>query len=67
LSQDVLAVPDPFNSNTPTHPRHEYAYDAQGNQTLIRDARRRETLFTFDEQGRQLSRTLPLGAEDAQD
>jgi RHS repeat-associated protein len=67
VAVELPAVPDPLNSNTPTHPRYEYAYDAQGNQTLIRDARGRETLFTYDEQGRQLSCTLPLGAEDAQD
>ncbi|NLF71274.1 MAG: hypothetical protein GX575_19765 [Candidatus Anammoximicrobium sp.] len=64
-------------------PRYEYGYDANGNQTLIRDnvaqgtdgtitydhetgvghegADVRETRFTFDAQGRQLTRTLPLG------
>jgi RHS repeat-associated protein len=67
VAVELPAVPDPLNSNTLTHPRYEYAYDAQGHQTLIRDARGRETLFTYDEQGRQLTRTLPLGAEDAQD
>jgi RHS repeat-associated protein len=42
-------------------PRYEYAYDAQGNQTLIRDPLGHETRFTYDAQGRQLTRTLPIG------
>lgn len=42
-------------------PRYEYGYDDFGNQTLIRDPLGRETRFTFDSHGNQLTRTLPLG------
>ena len=55
------AVPDPLNNDQPTRPRYEYAYDANGAQTLIRDPLGHETRFTYDEDGRQLTRTLPLG------
>ena len=58
---ELPAVPDPNNSNTLTRPRYEYEYDAQGNQTVIRDPYGRETRFTYDEDGRMLTRTLPLG------
>ena len=44
--------------------RRRYGYDAQGNQTLIRDPLGRETWFTFDARNHQLSRTLPLGFGD---
>jgi RHS repeat-associated protein len=58
---ELPAVPDLENNNQVTRPRYEYGYDAQGNQTLIRDPLGRETRFTFDAQGRQLTRILPLG------
>ena len=45
-------------------PRYEYGYDAQGNQTLVRDPLGRETWFSFDARNHQLSRTLPLGFGD---
>ncbi|TVS17596.1 MAG: hypothetical protein EA424_12305, partial [Planctomycetaceae bacterium] len=53
-------VPNPATGQIET-PRYEYGYDAQGNQTLLRDPLGRETRFTFDQRNRQLSRTLPLG------
>jgi YD repeat-containing protein len=55
------AVPDPVNGNQPTHPTYQYGYDAFGNQTLIRDPLGRETRLSYDGQGHQLTRTLPLG------
>ena len=58
---ELPAVPDPDNANTLTRPRYEYGYNEQGNQTLIKDPLGRETRFVFDSQGRQLTRTLPLG------
>jgi len=67
------AVDDPNDSTSNlVRPRYEYEYDSQGNQTVIRDPMNahdpnlggRETRFTFDDQGRQLSRTLPLGFGD---
>ena len=62
LSAVILpAIPDPQNNNQLTNPRYDYAYDEQGNQTLIRDPLDRETTFTFDDRSRQLTRTLPLG------
>lgn len=54
------AVIDP-QTGDPTHPIYQYAYDAQGNQTVIRDSLLRETHFSYDDQGRQLTRTLPIG------
>jgi YD repeat-containing protein len=62
LSAVVLpAVPNPQNNGQLASPRYEYAYDGQGNQTLIQDPLGRRTTFTFDARGRQLTRTLPLG------
>jgi len=54
-------LPADFANAALANPRYEYGYDAQGNQTLIRDPLGHETRFTFDEHGRQTSRTLPLG------
>ncbi|MEQ1905720.1 MAG: RHS repeat-associated core domain-containing protein, partial [Pirellulaceae bacterium] len=45
-----------------TRPFYEYGYDATGNQTLVRDPLGRETLWGFDTEGREITRTLPLGA-----
>ncbi len=53
-------VYDPVTS-TDRKPVYEYGYDERGNQTLIRDPNGHETWFTFDDRGRQESRTLPLG------
>jgi len=46
---------------TRVRPRYEYEYDQDGNLTLIRDPKGRETTFTHDEHGRRSTRTLPLG------
>lgn len=54
-------VADPQDGDNMKRPRYEYEYDARGNQTVIRDPLGRETRFTYDEDGRMLSRTLPLG------
>ncbi len=54
-------VADPNAGGQPARPRYEYAYDTFGRQTLIRDSLGHETRFTYDAQGNQLSRTLPLG------
>jgi YD repeat-containing protein len=77
LSAVVLpTVEHPSESIGLVHPRYEYRYDAQGNQTAIRDdiyqtdpanpasifdTDVRVTLFTYDDQGRETSRTLPIG------
>lgn len=53
-------VTDPATGRA-TQPRYEYGYNAQGNQTLLRDPLGRETRFGFDSLGRQVSRTLPIG------
>ncbi len=56
------AVPDPNDPQASSlRPQYSYAYNEQGNQTLIRDPLGHETRFTFDAQGRQQTRTLPLG------
>ena len=59
----AVELPGVYNPATSQieSPRYEYGYDAQGNQTLLRDPLGRETWFTFDAQNRQVSRTLPLG------
>jgi RHS repeat-associated protein len=63
VAVELPAVPDPHNDNQPTRPRYVYGYDAQGNQTLIRDPLGRETRFAFAANREQLTRTLPLGLE----
>ncbi|MCA9078376.1 MAG: putative Ig domain-containing protein [Planctomycetaceae bacterium] len=58
-----VTLPD-FDGNTLTTddiPVYHYVYDEWGNQTLLIDPLGRETRWTYDEQGRELSRTLPLG------
>ena len=44
-----------------SNPVYEYAYDARGNQTSIKDPLNRVTTFTYDSRGNQLTRTLPMG------
>ena len=38
-----------------------YKYDARGNMVQLTDPLGRDTRFTFNDQGQQLTRTLPLG------
>ena len=52
-------VLDPQNNNQPTNPRYEYGYDEFGNQVSITDPLGRETDFTYNANGSQLTRTLP--------
>ncbi len=60
------AVIDPSQEGSPlVRPRREYQHDASGNVTLVRDPLGRETTFTFDIFGNQLTRTLPGGATEA--
>ena len=40
---------------------YQYGYDAFGNQSLLVDPNGRETRWSFDDYGREVSRTLPLG------
>ena len=54
------AVYDPVTDQT-VSPVYTYGYDAQGNQTLIRDPLGHETRYTYDAQNRELTHTLPLG------
>jgi YD repeat-containing protein len=55
------AVPDPQNGGQLTSPIYAYAYDAFGNQVSTTDPLGRQTLFTYDTQGHELTHTLPLG------
>jgi RHS repeat-associated protein len=61
ISVTLPAVPNPAAGGQRQQPVYTYAYDALGNQTLIRDPLGHETRFTYDDQGHELSRTLPLG------
>jgi YD repeat-containing protein len=56
----------PISASTPTRPRYQYEYDQYGRLSTIRDAKGRETAFSYDHLGRQLSRTLPLGQTETQ-
>ena len=53
-------VAGPAEGGTPVY---EYGYDVRGNMVSIQDPLERVTWFTFDTQGRQLTRTLPSGVE----
>jgi RHS repeat-associated protein len=75
LSAVVLpAVEDPEDGYELTHPRYEYEYDDYGNVITITDKLKqtpdtnqvdansaRETTFTYDHLGNQVSRKLPSG------
>ncbi len=61
IAVELPAVNDPANPGTLKRPRYEYAYDAQGQQTLLVDPNGHETRFEFNILGQQVSRTLPLG------
>ncbi len=52
-------APDPLNGNTVVNPTTNYSYDIYGDMTQIQDAYQRQTKFTFDQFGHQLTRTLP--------
>jgi RHS repeat-associated protein len=62
----AVTMPEVIDPRTgqATAPVYQYEYDAQGNQTVQRDPLGRESRFRFDDAGRQLSRTLPLGFGD---
>ena len=62
-SVELPGVADPQNGGAVTRPKYEYRYDARGNLIGIRDPlfaqnAARQTTFTFDERGNQLTRTL---------
>ena len=59
-------VPDPEDADNLAHPRYEYDYDTYGRLTTIRDPKGRETQFSYDEFGCQLTRELPLGQSECQ-
>ena len=59
---------DDSDPQAPTvRPHWHYDYDAMGNRTSQVDPYGNTTAFAFDEFGRQISRTLPLGVESAED
>jgi len=62
-----VTLPGVDDATTPApdlvQPAYEYTYDSLGNRTSITDPRGHVTEFTFDEQGRQLTRTLPMGVQ----
>ena len=67
---ELPGVADPQNGGTVTRPKYEYRYDARGNLIGIRDPlftqnAARQTVFTFDERGNPLTRTLPDGLTES--
>ncbi len=66
IAVTLPAVADPLDSDHDgitilDAPRFEYAYNWAGKQTVVQDSLGRRTTFSFDEFGRQVSRTLPAG------
>ncbi|UDQ98297.1 RHS repeat-associated core domain-containing protein [Lentisphaerota bacterium WC36G] len=55
------------SSGTMTTPEWNYDYNQYGQMEKITDPLGRETTFTYDEYGRQLSRTLPMGQTESQE
>lgn len=64
---ELPEVPDPQNGGQPTRPRYEYKYDAFDNLVSVIDPLSHETQITFDSQGNQSSRTLPIGVAATSD
>ncbi|QDV45478.1 Putative deoxyribonuclease RhsC [Stieleria neptunia] len=60
-SVELPAVPDPLSADQLVRPKYQYAYDELGQQATIIDPLLRETRFTYDSGGQQVSRTLPIG------
>ena len=58
VAVELPAVPNAQGDDE--RPRYEYGYDIHGNQDLIRDPLDHETHFTFDENGRQVTRSIPM-------
>lgn len=46
-------------------PIYSYEYDERGNQTALVDPLGRRTEFAYDAEGRQITRTLPVGVESS--
>jgi RHS repeat-associated protein len=61
VAVELGIIPPSAISIVAQRPKYEYAYNASGSQTLVRDPLLRETRFEFDSLGRQIKRTLPLG------
>ncbi|MFZ2872494.1 RHS repeat-associated core domain-containing protein, partial [Zavarzinia sp.] len=67
LSGVVLpSVADPESGNNPVNPVYAYSYDTYGRLSSITDPKGRQTVFTYDALGRQLSRKLPMGQTESQ-
>ena len=66
VSVTLPQVYDPVTQQN-VHPVYTYAYDEHGNQVSIIDPNGHETRFTYDDLGRETSRTLPIGVETTGD
>ncbi len=58
-----MTLPDLDGNSATTNDiaTYGYKYDARGNMVQLTDPLGRDTRFTFNNQGQQLTRTLPLG------
>ena len=58
-----VSLPDLDGNSATTNDiaTYGYKYDARGNMVQLTDPLGRDTRFTFNNQGQQLTRTLPLG------
>jgi RHS repeat-associated protein len=56
------SVPDPVN---PVNPVYSYAYDMYGHLSAITDPKGRNTSFSYDALGRQISRKMPAGQTES--
>ena len=56
------SVPDPVN---PVNPVYSYAYDMYGHLSTITDPKGRNTSFSYDALGRQISRKMPAGQTES--
>ncbi len=54
-------------NGTKVKPAWSYSYNIYGNLAKITDPKGRETTFTYDQYGRQLTRNLPMGQSESQE
>ncbi len=66
LAKVIKPQVDDGNGNM-VNPEWSYSYNIYGNLARITDPKGRENTFTYDQYGRQLTRTLPMGQSESQE